>query len=229
MILTPSQARKFYDRFGAKQDAQAFYEDAALDDLIAHGAFERATGIFEFGCGTGRFASRLLAKHLPPSATYYGIDISSTMIQIASRRIAPYGDRAKVTLSEGSVVFPLPDQSVDRVVSTYVFDLLPERDIPKLFSEAARVLMPTGKLCLASLTKGDAIASKLVSSLWSAVFHLHAPLVGGCRPVRLEPVIRQQSWNSRVSKRSYPVWGAVRGTYCQATKHAQQCIQLRRA
>jgi hypothetical protein len=38
MVLTRSQAQRFYDRFGKKQDAQAFYEDAALDDLIAHAA-----------------------------------------------------------------------------------------------------------------------------------------------------------------------------------------------
>jgi len=194
MVLTPFQARKFYDQFGAKQDAQAFYEDAALDDLVAHGAFEQATSVFEFGCGTGRFAARLLASHLPPTATYYGIDISSTMIQIAAGRIAPYGDRAKVTRSEGSMVIPLPDHSVDRVVSTYVLDLLPISEIPTLLAEAARVLRPAGKLCLASLTTGEGVVSKIVSGLWSAIFSLHAPLVGGCRPIHLEPIIRQQGW-----------------------------------
>lgn len=194
MVLTPLQARKFYDRFGEKQDTQAFYEDAALDDLIVHGDFRRATSLFEFGCGTGRFASHLLTRHLPLSATYYGIDISNTMIQIASERIKPYGERAKVTLSEGSMAFPLPDQSVDLVVSTYVFDLLSQTDIENALSEARRVLTAEGKLCLVSLTQGEAIASKLISSLWSGIFHMHAPLVGGCRPIRLEPIIRQQSW-----------------------------------
>jgi len=59
MGLTRSQARTFYDRFGAKQDAQSFYEDAAIGDLIAHATFEQAEGIFELGCGTGCLASRL--------------------------------------------------------------------------------------------------------------------------------------------------------------------------
>ena len=61
MVLTRSQAQTFYDRFGRKQDAQAFYEDGALDDLIDHAAFEQVEKVFELGCGTGRFASRLLA------------------------------------------------------------------------------------------------------------------------------------------------------------------------
>lgn len=194
MVLTRSQAQKFYDRFGAKQDTQAFYEDAALDELISHAAFEQAASVLEFGCGTGRFASRLLAKHLPRSASYFGIDASRTMIEIAGKRIGPYGERARVELSDGSIVFPLPDHSVDRVISAYVIDLLSETDIQTVVSEAGRVLAPSGKLCLVSLTKGDAIISRVVSGLWSAVCRFYAPLVGGCRPIRIESFVGQQSW-----------------------------------
>ena len=195
MVLTRSQARTFYDRFGKKQDAQAFYEDAALDDLIAHGAFEQAEKVFEFGCGTGRFASRLLTKHLSPSTSYLGIDLSQTMINIAEQRISAYAERAEVVQSDGSMCFPLPDHSVDRVVSTYVLDLLSETDIRQAISEVYRVLMPGGKLCLVSLTYGVTFASRIVCALWSQLFRLHAPLVGGCRPIRLDPLIDQHSWS----------------------------------
>jgi ubiquinone/menaquinone biosynthesis C-methylase UbiE len=195
MVLTRSQARTFYDRFGKKQDTQAFYEDAALDGLIAHAAFEQAEKVFELGCGTGRFASRLLGKHLSPSASYLGIDISRTMIDIAEQRVLPYQERAKVTQSDGSMHFPLPDHSVDRVVSTYVLDLLSETDICQAISEARRVLIPDGKLCLASLTQGVTFASRIVCALWSAVFRLRPSLVGGCRPILLDSFFDQQSWS----------------------------------
>ncbi len=59
------QVRAFYDRFGAKQDSQAFYEDAATADLILNAELGAARAVFEFGCGTGRFAEKLLAEHLP--------------------------------------------------------------------------------------------------------------------------------------------------------------------
>jgi ubiquinone/menaquinone biosynthesis C-methylase UbiE len=195
MVLTRSQARTFYDRFGKKQDTQAFYEDAALDDLIAHAAFERAEKVFELGCGTGRFAFRLLTKHLSPSASYLGIDLSRTMIAIAKQRISPYRERAKVAQSDGSMRFPTPDHSVDRVVSTYVLDLLSEADIRQAISEARRVLIPGGKICFTSLTHGVTFASRIVSELWSAVFRLRAPLVGGCRPIRLGLLFDQQRWS----------------------------------
>jgi ubiquinone/menaquinone biosynthesis C-methylase UbiE len=195
VVLTRSQAEAYYSRFGKKQDTQSFYEDAALDDLIAHANFESAKSVFELGCGTGRFGSRLLSKILPSSASYFGIDISQTMINLAGERIAPYADRAKVMLTDGSMHFPAADRSIDRVVSTYVFDLLSESDINQALSESARVLSAGGKLCLVSLTSGTSIKSKLVSSVWANIFRLHASLVGGCRPIQLRAILERQNWS----------------------------------
>jgi len=194
MVLTRTQARTFYDRFGRKQDSQAFYEDAAVDDLVAHAEFDQAENVFELGCGTGRLAFRLLKKHLSPSASYLGIDLSQTMIEIAKDRISAFKERAKVAQSDGSMRFPIRDRSVDRVVSTYVFDLLSETDIRYAISEAARVLAPSGRLCLVGLTHGVTFASRIVCALWKALFRLHAPLVGGCRPIRLDPFFDQERW-----------------------------------
>jgi ubiquinone/menaquinone biosynthesis C-methylase UbiE len=195
MVLTRSQARIFYDLFGKRQDSQSFYEDAALDDLIAHAAFEQSEKVFELGCGTGRFASRLLRKHLGPSASYLGIDLSRTMIAIAEERISPYGARAKVVQSDGSMRLPTPDHSVDRVVSTYVLDLLSEADIHHAIFEASRVLAPGGKLCLVSLTHGVTFGSRVVCALWTGLFRLHATLVGGCRPIQLDLFLDRQRWS----------------------------------
>src|SRR3954468_15500521 len=94
--LTTDEARGCYDRIGVRQDTQRFYEDAALDLLVAHADLGTARRGFEFGCGTGRFAVRLLANVLPPDATYRGIDISPTMVRIASGRRARWAERASV-------------------------------------------------------------------------------------------------------------------------------------
>jgi ubiquinone/menaquinone biosynthesis C-methylase UbiE len=195
MALTRSQARAFYDRFGAKQDSQSFYEDAALDELIAHAAFGEATRVFELGCGTGRLALRLLANQLSPQASYLGLDLSRTMTALAAQRLAPYGERAQVLLADGALSFPLADHSVDRVLSTYVLDLLPEGDIRQAISEARRVLKPGGRLCLVSLTQGVSLGSRIVCALWSALFRLQPMLVGGCRPIRLALFLDQRLWS----------------------------------
>lgn len=194
MVLKPAEVRSFYDRFGKKQDTQCFYEDPALDDLVVHANLGGVEEVFEFGCGTGRFAARLLENHLPASATYVGCDLSPVMVGLATKRLAGYGTRARVLQTNGAVHFPLSSHSVDRVVSTYVLDLLSEPDIREFLGEACRVLKVGGRLCLVSLTNGTTFLSRLVTSVWTAIYHFRASLVGGCRPVHLEQYFKADKW-----------------------------------
>ena len=124
MVLTQTEARAFYDRFGAKQDAQAFYEDPAIEALIARADFGEAQGVFECGCGTGRFAAELLSKHLASAATYVGTELSSTMLGLARERLAPYGERVRLEYATGKLQFSVADQAVDRVGANFVLELL---------------------------------------------------------------------------------------------------------
>jgi len=193
-VLRVDEAQAYYDRFGAKQDTQGFYEDPPLADLMAHADFEHAQSVFEFGCGTGKLAARLLADHLPGSATYTGCDVSPIMVGLAADRLAPYADRARVTRSDGAVRIPAADRSVDRVVSNYVLDLLSEDETRLFFAEAHRALAPRGMLCLVSLTGGVNVPSRIVASVWGAVFRARPSLLGGCRPIRLAPHLAPDRW-----------------------------------
>jgi len=193
MVLESSDARTFYDRFGKRQDTQSFYEDPALDDLIAHAHFAEAGKIFEFGCGTGRFAGRLVSEQLASSATYLGCDLSSTMVRLATERLAAFAEQARVLHCDGTV-FPVPNNSVDRVVSTYVLDLLSEMDIGKFLQEAYRVLDVGGKLCLVSLTRGTTLLSRIVSAVWASIHRWRPFSVGGCRPIRLRQYVNPAHW-----------------------------------
>jgi ubiquinone/menaquinone biosynthesis C-methylase UbiE len=194
MTLSRRETQRFYDRFGKKQDAQVFYEDAALEDLITHAKFETAQSVYEVGCGTGRLAERLLKRVLPSSASYTGTDISQVMISIARQRLMPYEKRTNLTQSNGSVHIELMENTVDRVLSTYVLDLLSDADIRSLIAEAYRVLKPDGRLCLVSLTNGVTIISKIVSTLWKILYKARATLLGGCRPVSLKSYLDQTLW-----------------------------------
>ncbi len=195
--LTHAEAKTFYDRFGARQDSQGFYEDRATDESIAHGGFEAARSVFEFGCGTGRFAAKLLADHLPPEASYRAVDLSTTMIDLARARLAPWRDRAEVSASSGSLRLDAADATYDRFLANFVFDLLSEADIRTLLAEAHRVLLPGGLLCLTGLTRGRRFPSRLVTWVWEAVFARAPKLVGGCRPVELRRYLPPESWELR--------------------------------
>lgn len=194
MTLKPAEARTFYDRFGSKQDSQSFYEDPALSDLVAHASFCKAGHVLELGCGTGRFAARLLAEKLPADAVYLGCDVSRTMVDLATERLAGHADRARVVQTGGSLRFPVPDHSLDRVIATYVLDLMSEEDIREFFLEAHRVLDAGGKVCLVSLTNGVTLPSRIVIAVWTWIFRARASLVGGCRPISLEQYIDPGLW-----------------------------------
>jgi ubiquinone/menaquinone biosynthesis C-methylase UbiE len=189
-VLTHEQAQAFYNRMGARQDWQAFYEAKATQNLIAHASFETAQAVFEFGCGTGAFAEHLLTAHVPPEAQYAAVDSSPTMIRLAQSRLARFGSRVTVEQTDGSPRFGAASGSYDRFVSTYVVDLLSAADIAEVLPEAHRLLRPEGLLCLVSLTPGPTWLSRLVTGLWTGIHRLAPSLVGGCRPLELRVLLQ---------------------------------------
>jgi ubiquinone/menaquinone biosynthesis C-methylase UbiE len=192
--LSAEQARRVYDRIGLLQDSQAFYEDAAVERMIALGDLAAATSVFELGCGTGRLGRRLLAGH-SPVATYLATDVSPRMARIAERRLRPWADRAKViALEPGVERLPGDDGGFDRFLATYVFDLLEERDAQGLLAEAHRLLGGDGRLCAVSITGGRSGASRVLMSALAAVAESFPPLVGGCRPIDLTRLLDRERW-----------------------------------
>ena len=206
MALTLEQARSVYDRIGRVQDWQAFYEDAATDELVANADVGGDKSIFEFGCGTGRLAERLL-RALPRTVTYLGVDISPVMIDLATNRLAAWPDRAKAVLIDGSLPLPADDASADRVFSTYVFDLLEPGYAREVLHDLRRILNRNGSLCLASLTDGDRSLERAVSRFWTGLWRMAPELVGGCHPISLSALLGRDwhiGYQSRVHR-----WGLV--------------------
>jgi SAM-dependent methyltransferase len=203
--LSYAEAKQFYDRLGSRQDRQAFYEDPAVDEMIAHSRLEAAGAVCEFGCGTGRLAARLLADCLPTNATYLALDISDEMVRLATARLAPWAGRARVVQTAGRPLIPHGEQGFDRLLSAYVLDLLSDDDIAALLAEAHRVLRPGGLLCLVGLTFGTTWWSRAVTALWQRIHGWRPRWLGGCRPVALRGGLDRQSWQ--------PVHHAVRNSF----------------
>ncbi len=192
--ITPEQARDFYSRVGRWQDTQAFYERSAVAAMLAHGAFGDAHSVAELGCGTGKLAAELMGR-LPSDARYVGIDVSPEMVRLATERLRRWNDRAEARVSDGDLRLPVADGACDRVVSTYVLDLLSPADARAATAEAARALAPGGLLCLVSLAAGAGGVAGLVSRAWLWTWARRPGLVGGCRPIRLEDTIDAGAWD----------------------------------
>lgn len=193
-LLSRAAAERFYDRFGARQDRQGWYEDAALDDLVRHGDFAAVRTVVELGCGTGRLAARLLRDVLPQEARYLGVDLSGTMVDLTRERLAEWRPRAQVVRDNAIPPFALEPGTCDRWISTYVLDLLPADEIAEQLAQAQRLLAPDGRLGLVSLTFGQGTLGRTMTALWRGLHALRPQLVGGCRPLRLTDYLPPDQW-----------------------------------
>jgi ubiquinone/menaquinone biosynthesis C-methylase UbiE len=209
-LFSHNQAERFYDRLGGGLDSQAFYESPALEQLAENLDLKACRGVIEFGCGTGRFAAQLFEQWLPPQASYLGLDISRTMVNLSGSRLTQYGERAEVRQSDGSICIGCPVGAYDRFVCTYVLDLLSEDEIRELLAEAHRVLEADGLLGVVGSTNGTTPASRLVTSIWRGLHWLSPWLVGGCRPIEDPPRIARFRLEYHLPEHYQFIWHFVR-------------------
>lgn len=188
-----ARLKQHYDALGGGQDAEAWYEDPALDELCKWGGFGKARNVVEIGCGTGRFAERLLRDHMALDAAYFGLDLSPVMAGLSTTRLSPFGDRCRIVTGDVVEGLPIADHSVDRVVAAFVLDLLQHQDIHNVLKEVRRVLVPDGLFCAASLAPGQTAAQRIRGLGWRIIQWLTPLRVGGCRPLSL-PDLLQKDW-----------------------------------
>ena len=196
-VVTHEQARRIYDVIGRGQDTRPLSERRALDELARRCAFETATAVVEFGCGTGRYAAGLFRTRLPAECRYLGIDVSPKMVALAREKLAPWATRARIVLTDGSPRLSEPDGSCDRFISTYVLDLLSSEETAVLLAEAHRVLRPGGLLGLVSLTSGASLSAQVLTAAWQRLWAFRPWLLGGCRPIEITESLSPAQWALR--------------------------------
>ncbi len=111
--------------------------------LARFNEFTTGNVILELGSGGG-LDTALLAQKVGPSGKVIGLDLSLAMIQRAVRSLREIA-MAHVHFHQAQAEeLPLPDSSVDWVVSNGIFNLSPEKE--RILAEIHRVLKPKGRL-----------------------------------------------------------------------------------
>lgn len=106
---------------------------------IANEAPAHAT-VVDLGCGPGEVLARLAT--LAPSLELIGVDVDAGMIARATKKAARRGLSARFIVADAAAL-PLPDESVDLVVSSYAVHHLPDPHAAR--AEILRVLTPGGR------------------------------------------------------------------------------------
>ena len=115
--------------------------------------------VLDLGSGPG-MDSLLAARQVGPTGKVVGVDLCQEMVEKARRNAGLLGLHNVEFVNAGIEKLPMPNASVDVVISNGVFNLC---DKPGVLAEAFRVLRPGGGLQMADILLHDDVRPEEVA------------------------------------------------------------------
>lgn len=155
--------------------AERLYDPDQLA-LLSSGAIEQALGVgnpvraadlrrgevvLDLGCGGG-IDTILAARAVAPTGKAIGLDMLPEMLGVAARNAADAGI-SNVEWVRGEMEgIPLPEGSVDVVISNGVVNLSPRKS--RAFAEIFRILRPGGRMVVADIVVDEDLPPQILTS-----------------------------------------------------------------
>jgi len=156
--------------YGADEEAQlpaeAVIASFGCGNPTALAELRAGETVLDLGSGGG-IDVLLSARRVGPSGMAYGLDMTDEMLELANRNKASAGAQ-NVTFLKGTIEsIPLPNASVDVIISNCVINLSADKD--QVLREAFRVLRPGGRFAVSDivLTRELPEAARRSMELWT--------------------------------------------------------------
>lgn len=163
---------------------------------LARANIKRQDAVLEVAVGPGVTFLEILRRVDSPQLVY-GVDLSPGMLRATRQRSLAAG-YAHFELREADArSLPFGDGTFDVVYNSYMLDLIPLGEMPRVLSDFRRVLKPGGRLALANFSKRTGSRTmRLYEAAYSALPAPWVPYVaGGCRPVLMAGIVAQTGFH----------------------------------
>jgi arsenite methyltransferase len=154
--------RLYSDEELAGLPADAVQWALGVGNPVRHAGLAPGEVVLDVGCGGG-IDTVLAARRVGPAGRAIGLDLLEEMCERARASAEAAGVAGWTELRSGEMeAIPLPDQSVDVVISNGVINLSARKS--RALAEIHRVLRPGGRLCVADLTVEDDLPPEVLTS-----------------------------------------------------------------